>query len=318
MPLYKRTGVLQFGTRLKRLSDKFLTDLSTIYNGQDIQFEASWFPVFYLLSSQKEVTISRIARELEITHPGASQLVTSLKKKKFVQIVQNREDKRVKKVVFTKSGKEKLQEIQPVWKALLETMNDLPGIEGKPSNALELLEELEKEMSRIDLVGLVEKKLRFNRFLKKIQIIPYTEAYHDALMALALNWMAENPGTLPANIDWINRIHETGDDPKTHMILLAVHLEQIIAACVAVMDTDTRTARVIFVLEDGRISDETIQALLDKTGGELAEKDILEITADVETGNSDLLKVFQKNNFKLKEIENASGARFARLCRNTR
>jgi DNA-binding MarR family transcriptional regulator len=315
MSLYKRTGALLFGTRLKRLSDKFFTDLSKIYRDQDIRFEASWFPVFYLLSSQKEVTISQIASELEITHPGASQIVTFLKKKGFVQIAQNKEDKRVKKVILTKSGKEKLHEIRPVWKALLETMNELPGIEGKPSNVLELLEELEKEMFRIDLVDLVEKKLQFDRFLEKIQIVPYTEAYHDALMSLALSWMAENPGTLPENVDWINRIHKAVYETQTHMILLAVHLERIIGACVAAIDSDTKTARLILIFEEIQISDHIIQVLLDKTGFELAEKDISEITADVETANSNLLKLFQKNNFKLREIENGSAASFARLYR---
>ena len=51
MSIYKKTGVLLFGTRLKRLSDKFLSDLSKIYKDEDIRFEAGWFPVFYLLDS---------------------------------------------------------------------------------------------------------------------------------------------------------------------------------------------------------------------------------------------------------------------------
>lgn len=316
MSLYKKTGSLLFGTRLKRLSDNFFTDLSKIYTDQGIRFEASWFPVFYLLGSQKEVTISKIARELEITHPGASQIVTSLKKKGFVQIAPNEEDKRVRKVTLTNSGKKKLREIRPVWQALQETMHQLPGIDGKSSRVLELLEGLEKEMARIDLVGLVEKKLQFNRFIEKSQIILYTEAHRDGFMSLVLNWIAENPTTLPENVDWINQPHEAVYKTQTAKILLAVHLDQIISACVADIDADTKTARLTFVFEKDQVSEHIIQALLETTGLELDKKGISEVTTDVEIANSNFLKLFKKNNFKLKEIENSSAAPCARLYRS--
>ena len=313
MSLYEKTGTLLFGTRLKRLSDKFFTDLSKIYANQGIRFEASWFPVFYLLSRQKEVTISKVARELEITHPGASQIVTALKKKGFVQIRQNKEDKRVKKVILTNGGKEKLSEIRPVWQALLETMHELPRIEGASSRALELLEELEGEMARIDLVDLVEKKLQFNRFLEKIKIVPYADTYHDGLMSLALNWIAENPGTIQGNVDWINQTHELVYETQTHMILLAVLVDQPIAACAADIDTAAQSARLTLIFEKKQVSDHIIEILLDKTGRELEKRGITEMTTKVETAGSDILKLYQKNDFKLKEIEKGATTPFVRL-----
>ncbi|SMD10195.1 transcriptional regulator, MarR family with acetyltransferase activity [Desulfocicer vacuolatum DSM 3385] len=313
MSLYKKTGTLLFGTRLKRLSDKFFNDLSIIYADQGIRFEASWFPVFYLLSRHKEVTISKVAGELEITHPGASQIVTALKKKGFVNIQQNKEDKRVKKVILTNAGKEKLSEIKPVWRALLETMHELPRSEGASSKALELLEELEDEMDRVDLVDLVEKKLQFNRFLEKIEIVPYAEAYHEGLMALALNWIAENPDTIQGNMDWINQTHKLVYESQTHVILLAVLGDRTIAACAAAIDAPTQTARLTLIFEKEQISDQIIQILLDKTSLELEKKGITEITASVETASSNILKLYQKNNFKLKEIEEGATVSFAQL-----
>ncbi|WDP91054.1 MAG: MarR family transcriptional regulator [Desulfobacter sp.] len=315
MSLYQKTGVLLFGTRLKRLSEKFFSDLSRIYTDQGIRFEASWFPVFYLLSSKGEVTISKIAKELEITHPGASQLVTSLKKKGFVQIAQDKEDKRFKKVILTDSGKEKLHEIRPVWQALLETMHKLPPIGGKPSRPLELLEELEQEMAQIDLVDLVETKLQFNRLLEKIQIIPYAPPYHDGLMSLALDWIAENPGTRNSDFDWINHTDEAVNKSQTHTIFLAVHMERTIGASVVAIEASAKTGRLTLILEKGQVSDHIIQVLLDRTCLELDRKGISEITADVDISSSNILKLFQKNNFKLKTIEKGDSASFARLSR---
>jgi len=79
MSIYENAGTLFLGTRLKRLSDQFLSDLSKIYQGAGICLTAG--SGFYLLDTREDVTISLIAKQLEITHSGASQMVTSLKKR---------------------------------------------------------------------------------------------------------------------------------------------------------------------------------------------------------------------------------------------
>lgn len=315
MSIYKKTGALLFGTRLKRLSDKFFSDLAQIYKDEDIRFEPGWFPVFYLLDSHREVTISKIARQLEITHSGASQIVTALKKKGFTQIAQDSEDKRVKTVRLTDKGTEKLSEIRPVWQAIQESMLELSGADGTPSRVLNLLEELEDEMARVDLVHRVQNKLKFNRFLEKTRIIPYTQDYHDSFMALVLNWIAENPGTLPDNTTWINQTREAVHENRTAVISLAVHMDEIISACVATIQPDPPLAELTLILEKGRVSDHIVQALLDKTGLELGKKGINQVLTSIDTRNSSLLKLFQTNEFKLIEIDKGTETSCARLFR---
>ena len=84
MIFYREAGELIFGSRLKRISERFLMDVSKIYKSLNIPFEVSWFPLFYLLNERGKLSVTEIARELEITHSAVSQLVTILQKKKLI------------------------------------------------------------------------------------------------------------------------------------------------------------------------------------------------------------------------------------------
>jgi DNA-binding MarR family transcriptional regulator len=319
MSIYKKTGALLFGTRLKRLSEKFFSDLSEIYKEEDINFETSWFPVFYLLDSQHEITISYIARQLEITHSGASQMVTSLKKKGFVQISQVCEDKRIKTVTLTLQGEKKLAEIKPIWHALQESMVDInDGVDpGGPFKIFGLLDDLEERVSSINLVGLVQKKLRLNQFLEKIEILEYTDELHELFMALVLGWISENPEAMPENINWINHTRQAVLENQDTVVFLAVHKGVIIGACVATMnpkkdpenhDSESFLSELTLMIDKIRVSDNIVQVLLDKMVHELKKRRVTRIITKIDINNSGLLKRFQKNKFKLMEIKkNGSG-----------
>ena len=229
-----------------------------------------------------------------------------MKKKGFAQIFQDSEDKRVKTVRLTSKGTGKLNEVRPVWQAIKESMHELTGIDGSPSRLLTLLEELETEMGRIDLVDLIQKKLKFNRLLEKTRIVPYDRAWHGAFMDLVLNWIAENPGTVPQNPQWINHTWQTVHENRTAVILLAVQGDALISACVAAFVPDTALAELTLVLEKGRVSDHIVQALLRKTEHELKKKKVDQVKANVDTANSNLLKLFKTNGFKLTQIDNGT------------
>jgi len=66
MNFYQQLGFLVFGSRLKRLSDTFINDINKVYKSYNIQFDASWFPVFYILSQKEEVSIKEISDDLNV------------------------------------------------------------------------------------------------------------------------------------------------------------------------------------------------------------------------------------------------------------
>lgn len=125
MNFYQDLGTLMLGTRLKRLSDSFLNDVNKFYQQIGIDFDASWFPIFYLLSKQESLTIRDIADQLQVSHSAISQLVTNLQKKGYVKVKTSSTDARAKEVMLSAKGTQRLLQVQPIWLTLQETMKIL-------------------------------------------------------------------------------------------------------------------------------------------------------------------------------------------------
>ncbi|MEP6466677.1 MAG: MarR family winged helix-turn-helix transcriptional regulator [Parafilimonas sp.] len=125
MNFYQDLGFLVFGSRLKRLGDTFINDVNRIYKNHNIPFDASWFPVFFILSQNKEVSIKEISDSLNVSHSAISQLINNLQQKGLIKSVVSKKDARHKTITFTAKGEKLLQKILPVWNALEKAMSDL-------------------------------------------------------------------------------------------------------------------------------------------------------------------------------------------------
>ncbi|MFN4284955.1 MAG: MarR family winged helix-turn-helix transcriptional regulator [Lacibacter sp.] len=160
MELYQQAGFLLFGTRLRRLSELFLSDVKKVYRRQRIRFEPAWFPVFYLLSRDGQVTIRSIADALCISHPAASQLVSTLQQKKLVQVGVSVTDARQRVVRLTPRGQQLLQQVLPVWHAMQAAMEELCNERPETRNLRKALSRLEESMARETVFERMQKHLQ--------------------------------------------------------------------------------------------------------------------------------------------------------------
>jgi len=160
MNFYQSLGYLFFGTRLKRLSEAFLNDVNKVYKKNKISFDASWFPVFYLLSEHGEVSIRYISDELRISHSAASQMVSSLQQKGFIKSTVSKTDARHKAVTFTAKGQKLLQKVQPVWAALQEAMEELGNETAQSKKILDALTAIENNLQKAGVYERVENKMK--------------------------------------------------------------------------------------------------------------------------------------------------------------
>lgn len=160
MNFYQQLGFLVFGSRLKRLGDTFLNDVNKIYKSHNIQFDASWFPVFYILSQKEEVSIKEISDDLNVSHSAISQLITSLQQKGLIRSVVSKKDARHKAITFTAKGQKLLTRIQPVWNALLQAMEELANENTQSKKVLEALTALEKNLQSETVFERVGKKMK--------------------------------------------------------------------------------------------------------------------------------------------------------------
>ncbi|MVT10099.1 MarR family winged helix-turn-helix transcriptional regulator [Chitinophaga tropicalis] len=144
MSFYSSLGYLVFGSRLRRLSEYFLMEVNKVYEQAGIAFDASWFPVFYILSGQQPIPLIDIAEQLEVSHSAVSQLVTGLKKKGLVKTTPCPDDGRRQLVMLSKKGEELLKQVQPVWEAITTSMNQLANAHPQSRLLLEAVTQVEK------------------------------------------------------------------------------------------------------------------------------------------------------------------------------
>ena len=160
MNFYQQLGFLVFGSRLKRLGDTFIGDVNRIYKNHKIPFDASWFPVFYILSQKKEISIKEISDELNVSHSAISQLVGSLQQKGLIKCVVSKKDARQRAITFTARGEKLLQQIKPVWNALEKAMEQLTHENTQSKKILDALTALEKNIRDETVFERVEKFLK--------------------------------------------------------------------------------------------------------------------------------------------------------------
>lgn len=146
MNFYQEAKSLILGTRLKRLSEKYLQEIGLIYQQLGIDFEASWFPVFYLLRAEQSMTMTAMAADLEVSHSAISQMVNGLRKKGLVGLIEDEVDARRKKVSLTESGKTLLNKVEPVWTAMDLGMTAMWENKEAQDHFFETLNRLEKKL----------------------------------------------------------------------------------------------------------------------------------------------------------------------------
>lgn len=148
MNFYKAAGGLILGTRLKRISDRFLQEVGLIYQELEIDFEASWFPIFFLLQERDSLSMTDIASAMDVSHSAISQMISSLRKKELIQLVEDPEDARRKKISLTPLGQNLLQKVAPVWTSMHLAMPTLWGSEERQAQFLDDLESLENRLTQ--------------------------------------------------------------------------------------------------------------------------------------------------------------------------
>ncbi|MGF7230938.1 MarR family winged helix-turn-helix transcriptional regulator [Arachidicoccus sp.] len=160
MKFYQDIGFLILGSRLRRMSEYYLSEVNKVYQQQNIAFDASWFPVFYILSKKNAVSLTDIASELMVSHSAISQLVKNLKQKKLIETTASKEDKRHQIVKLSENGRELLKQLKPIWSAISISLDKINVEEEETAHLLPALLSLENYFETQPLSGIILKKIK--------------------------------------------------------------------------------------------------------------------------------------------------------------
>ena len=151
--IISKLGSLAIGARMRRLTDMFSRDVAIIYKEHQLDFEAKYFVLFYLISQRDGIGIMEIADELSLTHPGIIHLAKELEKKGYIKSVKSANDSRKRLLSLSKKGKAALPEFKKVWDKIQKLNNQL--MQKQQNNLLKALAEME---------ALLEEKSYYRRF----------------------------------------------------------------------------------------------------------------------------------------------------------
>nr|WP_199075593.1 helix-turn-helix domain-containing GNAT family N-acetyltransferase [Pedobacter sp. ASV19] len=187
MDLFKRTGKMALGSRLRLMTARITDDAAKVYELYNVEFVPKWFPVFFVLAEDGGKTITEIAGEIGHSQPSVSKIVQELISAGLAQENMESPDKRRNIVALTEKGVEisALMKIQCAdVDAAIESI-----ISEARQNLWEAIEEWEFLLDQKSLLRRVQeqKKLRES---KAVQIVTYEEKYQTAFKALNEQWIS--------------------------------------------------------------------------------------------------------------------------------
>jgi len=188
MDFYSKIGKMALGSRLRRLSELLTEQAAGVYSLYGVEIQPKWFPVFYVLASAEERSITQIAQEIGQSHPSVSTIVKEMIKGGLVMKGANKKDGRENYVRLTEKGvavdhrikSQYLDVNSAIETALAETQN----------NIWEAIEEWEFLLAEKSLLTRVrnEKKLRES---KEVIIVDYDPQYKNAFKQLNEDWITK-------------------------------------------------------------------------------------------------------------------------------
>lgn len=188
MEFFDKVGKAALGSRLRLMTAIVTDDAAKIYELYGVDFVPKWFPVFYTLAEEREITITEIANEIGHSQPSVSKIIQEMIGAGLIQESAKTDDKRKNNVALTEKGiliskkiKQQLEDIDVAIEGIIsESKHNLWA-------ALEEWEFLLEQKSLIKRVSEQKKK----RESKDVKIVEYKPEYQQAFRELNVEWISK-------------------------------------------------------------------------------------------------------------------------------
>ncbi|WP_343694618.1 bifunctional helix-turn-helix transcriptional regulator/GNAT family N-acetyltransferase [Flavobacterium sp.] len=186
MEFFNKVGKSALGSRLRLMTAVITDDAAKIYELYGVDFVPKWFPVFYTLTEDRELTITEIANEIGHSQPSVSKIIQEMITAGIVQESKT-DDKRKNNVVLTEKGLLLSQKIKQQLRDIEVAMDTL--ISESKHNLWAALEEWEFLLEQKSMFKRVsdQKKIRES---KDVKIVEYKPEYQEAFRALNVEWIS--------------------------------------------------------------------------------------------------------------------------------
>ena len=177
---------MALGSRLRRLSEKFTEDAAKIYALYDVAFDPKWFPVFYVLSQKKELSITEIAQIIGHSHPSVSQIVKEMTNLGLTTTAKSVSDARVSVVKLSDKSQQLIPTIENQYLDVTQAAVEL--VEEMQYDLWKAIEEMEFLLARKDFYTRVREKRKACES-EQVEIIDYSPEFYEDFKRLNSEWI---------------------------------------------------------------------------------------------------------------------------------
>ncbi|MBU2712446.1 bifunctional helix-turn-helix transcriptional regulator/GNAT family N-acetyltransferase [Zooshikella harenae] len=121
---------LALGSRLKRLSDQLISEVTQTYKTLNIDFNPRLFPLLQLLYRHGPNSISELSQALGVTHAAVSQMANMMVKSKLAIKQPDSNDERRQLLELTPQANQLYQSLIPLWQAMHSTLQQFGSQQG--------------------------------------------------------------------------------------------------------------------------------------------------------------------------------------------
>lgn len=307
MDLIRELRELAFATRLRRLSDRLMRDVSGLYAAEGFGFEARWFPVLYRLRDSQPLPVTRIARDLGITHPAVNQIAGAMARHGLLEEARDANDERKRLLSLSDRGRSLAADLDPLWEEIRAATGEALAAAGP--GFLQGLEEFE---SALDAEGIGERVRRRRRAAAgRIEVVDFEDRYRDDFRRLNEEWLRRYFQVEPADESMLR--DPDGEILRPGGAVLFARLDgRIVGTCALIpFDGETMELAKMAVAPDARrrgAGRRLAQAAIERARRKGARKIILFTSRRLAAANA----LYRNLGFKLFRDEERVGSRYRR------
>lgn len=134
--ILEKSKSLVLGNLLQRLTENLRKEAQLFYRSQNIDFEPKWFPVIYVLSQRKAISVVELSQEIGYSHPTTISLLKELEKKELIGSTKDAKDERKRLITLTEKANELIQQLQPLWAVMTQALVELTDTENNLYKAI--------------------------------------------------------------------------------------------------------------------------------------------------------------------------------------
>lgn len=153
----KSLSYLALGTRLKRLGERLQAQTQEVLEGAAMDLPAGHFPVLAALDRLGSLNVGELTEALGVSQPGVTRMLDKLQAQGLVQSAQAEDDRRVRTIELTKSGRQLVSKAKrTVWPEIEAAVAD--ACAGSADTLLPALAALEEALAQMPLSARIGRR----------------------------------------------------------------------------------------------------------------------------------------------------------------